>query len=74
MSSDPQEAVFAVLTQAMVVPAATKYSERFAKRLELLYIYMVMKKTWFMCLKKVAVGGVRATASSSGFRPQRVSL
>ncbi len=32
MDSDPQEAVFEVLTQAMVVPAPTKYSERFAKK------------------------------------------
>ena len=33
LDSDPQKAVFEVLTEAMVVPATTKYSERFAKSL-----------------------------------------
>ena len=39
MDSDPQEGVFEVLTQAMLVPAPTKYSERFGKSLEVFYLY-----------------------------------
>jgi hypothetical protein len=39
VDSDPQEGVSGVLTQAMVVPAPTKCSERFGKSLAVFYLY-----------------------------------
>jgi len=61
---DPQEAVFEVSTQEMVVKEPPKYGERFSKSLAYFGL-LVVKKTWLMCPCKATIRRPGATASSS---------
>ena len=54
VSEDPQEAVFGVWNQAMVVKAPHKHGERFANLLEWFGL-LVVKKAWLRCPYKVTV-------------------
>jgi hypothetical protein len=70
---DPQESVFGLLAQAMVVKPSARYGERFGKQMKCVGL-LVVERTWLMCPDKATVGCPSATANSSVSRPMGVSF